>query len=144
MASFGFFADANLTQPLDRNNPKTLVFNVANGGQYIDFQIWFGSTDSTYKAQPVPPDTYITVQIQDTDPSAHNFDAVNGPWYQIADTQANLSSAPKNTPFSLGTEVLGGVANAKSIWIRIYEPEQNPAVYTDFVVTTNNIQVVPV
>ncbi len=143
MPSFGFYADANLTQPLDRSNPINLSFNVAGGGEYKDIQVWFGCPDATVKAIPAPPDTVIIVQIIDTDPALHNFDAVNGPWYQIADTQANLSFAPKNQPYSLGPEVLGGTANAKPIWIRIYEPEQNPAIYTDFVLTTNNIQVVP-
>jgi len=141
MGSFGFFADTNLTQPLDRTNSIQLTFNVAGGGEYKDIQVYFGSPDTTIKAVPAPPDTYITVTIIDRDPSAHNLDATNGPWFVIADTQANLSSAPKNQPYSLGTQVLGGVANAKSFWVRIYEPEQNPALYTDFVLTTNNILV---
>jgi hypothetical protein len=54
-------------------------------------------------------------------------------------TQSDLATNPKNNSIDIGTEVLGGVANAKSFWLRIFEPEQAPAIWEDWILTTNAI-----
>ncbi len=142
MSQFGFYLDSGLTQKLDANNPLQLTFNVAAGPDTKDVQLWFGSPDATEKVIPAPPDTEIFVSVVDTDlTNAHDLSTST---YRLALTQADLDTATDNTPLSLGTQVLGGTANAVSFWLRRTEPQQDPALYTDFKLKTNNLQVVPV
>lgn len=140
--SFGFYADQDLTTPLTLSNPLLMTFNVANGGQAVDVQIWFGSPQTGKKVVPTAPDFEIKVNVIDsTTGNGHDLDPVNGPYFVLASTQADLDTAQKNTELVLGTEVLGGVNNAVSFWLRIYEPEQMPNIWDDFRLVTNELAV---
>jgi len=139
--AFGFYLDANLTQPVNMNTPISIVLNTTGGGAYIDIQLWFGSPDTTKKCQAAsnPGVDQITITINDTNPTIHQADPNVGPYWVLALNQADLATNPKNNSIDIGTEVLGGVANAKSFWLRIFEPEQAPAIWEDWVLTTNAI-----
>lgn len=141
MATFGFYLDANLTQPVNINTPINFVLNTAGGGTHVDIQLWFGSPDSTKKCQAAsnPGQDQITITINDTNPTVHNADPNNGPYWVLGLNQSDLDTNQKNTPLNIGTEVLGGVANAKSFWLRIFEPEQAPSIWEDWILTTNDI-----
>jgi hypothetical protein len=138
---FGFYLDENLTQPVNLNTPINIILNTAGGGAYVDFQLWFGSTDSTKKCQAAsnPGVDQITITINDTNPTIHQPNPINGPYWVLALTQSALATNPKNNSINIGTEVLGGVANAKNFWLRIFEPEQAPAIWEDWILTTNAI-----
>ena len=138
---FGFYLDENLTRPVNLNTPINIVLNTAGGGAYIDIQLWFGSPDSTKKCQAAsnPGVDQITITINDTNPTIHQPDATNGPYWVLALNRTELDTNPKNNSINIGTEVLGGVANAKSFWLRIFEPEQAPAIWEDWILTTNAI-----
>jgi hypothetical protein len=138
---FGFYLDENLTQPVNLNTPINIILNTAGGGAYVDFQLWFGSTDSTKKCQAAsnPGVDQITITINDTNPTIHQPNPINGPYWVLALTQSALATNPKNNSINIGTEVLGGVANAISFWLRIFEPEQAPAIWEDWILTTNAI-----
>jgi len=140
--SFGFYADQNLTNLLNTtSNPLTITMNVSGGGSTIDLIVYFGSTDDTKKALPVSG-SEITVEIVDTDTSnAHSLNATNGPWYVLGLTPSELDTNPKNSPINIGTQVDGGIANAVPIHIRLFEPEQNPALWADLQLKTNVIRV---
>ncbi|WP_456382187.1 hypothetical protein [Persephonella sp.] len=140
--SFGFYADQNLTNLLNTtSNPLTITMNVSGGGATLDLIVYFGSPDDTKKALPAT-DVEITVDIVDTDTAnAHNLDATNGPWYVLGLSAAELDTNPKNSSINIGTQVLGGVANAVPIHIRLFEPEQNPALWEDLQLKTNVIRV---
>lgn len=139
--AFGFYLDANLTQPVNLNSPINIVINTVGGGAYIDIQLWFGSPDSTKKCQAAsnPGVDQITITIRDNNPTIHNPDPTSGPYWVLALNQNDLNSNPKNNSIDIGTEVLGGVANVKSFWLRIFEPEQAPAIWEDWILTTNDL-----
>lgn len=142
MASFGFYADANLTQPFDSNNPITLTFNVANSGDKKTIRIWLGSTDTAYKLVPIPPATQIELSVLDLDSSMHNWNQTTGPWWKIVQDLSQEDTVQPLTPLVVGNQVNGGINNAFSFYLIIYEPQQNPGFYTDWVITTNDVQVV--
>ena len=140
--SFAFYSDQNLTNMLNTTDkPLTVTMNVSGGGATVDLIVYFGSPDNTKKAVPAS-DPEITVDIIDTDTNnAHTLDPNNGPWYVLGLSPGDLDTNTKNTSLSLGTQVLGGVANAVPIYIRIFEPEQNPALWEDLQLKTNVIRV---
>ncbi|GAB6066012.1 hypothetical protein JCM9492_11040 [Aquifex pyrophilus] len=143
MAYFGFFADANLTTPL---TSLSMSVNAQTGGVQ-DFRLWFGGTDANYKAVPDPNgDSPSEIQVYLRDLITGNgHDIGSEITYRLAFTQADLDTAPDNTPLSLGTEVLGGASNAVEIWLRIIEsPQPNPANFTDLELTTTDYIVVAV
>lgn len=139
MAYFGFFKDANLTEPL-----MQIIHDVdATVGGTLNTSFYFGSPDEDYKAVPISPDTHITISLVDTElANGHDLNNTTGPWYVLALSEAELNTNPRNNTIQLGAEVLGGVSNAKRIWLRIYEPPGTVANYTDFEIRTNNYQVV--
>jgi hypothetical protein len=139
--AFGFYLDENLTQPVNLNTPINIVLNTAGGGAHVDIQLWFGSPDSTKKCQAAsnPGVDEITITINDTNPTIHQPDPNDGPYWVLALNRSELDTNPKNNSINIGTEVRGGVANARSFWLRIFEPEQPPAVWEDWVLTTNTI-----
>jgi len=139
--AFGFYLDENLTQPVNLNTPINVVLNTAGGGAYVDIQLFFGSPDGTKKCQAASNSgvDQITITIRDTNPTIHNPDPTDGPYWVLALNRSELDTNPKNNSIDIGTEVLGGVANAKSFWLRIFEPEQAPSIWEDWILTTNEI-----
>jgi hypothetical protein len=139
--AFGFYLDENLTQPTNLNSPTNIILNTAGGGAYVDIQLWFGSPDSSKKCQAAsnPGVDEITITIRDTNPTIHNPNPTAGPYWVLALNRSELDTNSKNNSIDIGTEVIGGVANAISFWLRIFEPEQAPAIWEDWILTTNDI-----
>ncbi|RUM30221.1 MAG: hypothetical protein DSY42_04885 [Aquifex sp.] len=137
MAYFGFFADPQLTTPL---TSLSMVVNAQTGGTK-DFVLYFGSPDSTVKAVPDPQGNNpneIQVYLRDLI-TGNGHDIGTEVIYRLATTQAGLDTATDNTPLSLGTQVLGGTANAIEIWLRLIEnPQPNPGNFTDLELTTTD------
>lgn len=136
MAYFGFFADADLTQPLTQIEH---IVNADTGG-ILETSFYFGSPNAGYKATPSGQATAIKVMAVDTDTSnphtlgqGQNDSQVyfrlspNGPW-QFGEIE-------------IGNQVLGGPPNAIRVYVKIVEPAGNVAVYTDFQITTNEYRV---
>ena len=139
---FGFYLDADLTQKVDVNTPLELVFNVAEGSDTKEFQLWFGSPDTSEKVVSADGNN-ILIYYDDLDPD-NDHDFSNSPW-RIAATQEDLDNVADNTPFDTGkTEILGGKENAISFWVRRTEPQGPPGVYTDFIIRTSPVLVQPV
>ncbi|MEM3426734.1 MAG: hypothetical protein QW212_00540 [Nitrososphaerales archaeon] len=121
-----------------------MTFNVASAGDKKTVEIWLGSTDTQYKLVPLPPATTIQLSVVDLDPAQHNWNAQNGPWWKIVQDLSQESTTNPLTPLTVGSQVLGGVNNAFHFYLILYEPQQNPGYYTDWVLTTNDVQVVPI
>jgi len=136
--SFGFYLDSNLTVPATLTSPINIVINTAGGG-YVDIPIWFGSPDETKKAQAAsdPGVDNITITVTDINTSIHNADETTGPYWVLALNSSDLDTNPRNNTIEIGTEVLGGTENAVQFYLRIFEPEQPPNVYEDWILTTN-------
>jgi hypothetical protein len=109
MASFGFFQDSGLTQPI--------VGNYQIGEGTNDYRFYLGCTDASKKLQDAasPGVTALEIDIADANPGS-------GPetsWVKLALTQGGLSTAVAGASLSVGTTILGGAASAVPFWVRI-------------------------
>ncbi len=139
---FGFYLDADLTQKVDTNTPLELVFNVVDGDDVKEIQLYFGSPDPNEKVVSADGGN-IQIYMEDTDPS-NDHDIWQSTW-RIAATKEDLDNVEDNTPYDTGkTEILGGKENAISFWLRRKEPQGAPGTYTDFIIRTSSVVVQPV
>jgi hypothetical protein len=109
MASFGFYSDSNLTQPISGN------FQISSGTS--DYLFYIGNVSESIKLQDA---TYPGVSIVYL--SINDATVGSGPeatWIKLALTQAGLTSAVAGQSLALGSTILGGVQNALPIWVRI-------------------------
>jgi len=109
MATFGFFADSNLTQPISNN------YSVNEGTS--DFRFYLGSTSASVKLQDAtsPGINSMYISIEDTTLGS-------GPeksWVKLALTQSGLATAVAGESLNIGTTVLGGTASSLPFWVRI-------------------------
>jgi len=74
---------------------------------------WFSRQHKKCQAASNPGVDQITITINDTNPTIHQPDPTRGPYWVLALNRSELDTNPKNNSIEIGTEVLGGVANAK-------------------------------
>lgn len=117
MASFGFFSDAALTQPLS----TWTRFHTTDGAlDPVDKQIWFGSTDGTKKAeaasnpgvdQIVLSIAYVHPARADTEPvvagERRRLEPSNNRIYE-ATNNGTTASVPPVFPTTIGNTVVDG------------------------------------
>jgi hypothetical protein len=109
MATFGFFVDSNLTQPILNN------YSINEGTS--DFRFYLGGTSASVKLQDAssPGINSMYISIEDTILGS-------GPeksWITLALTQSGLSTAIAGEALNIGSMVLGGTASALPFWVRI-------------------------
>lgn len=119
MASFGFFADAALTQPLT----AWTRFHTTDGAlDPVDKQIWFGSNDSAKQVQAAsaPGVDQITVSIGQLYPARADSEAIgtgerrrldpsNNRIYEATNNGTTAATPPAFTTTVGATTVDGGV-----------------------------------
>lgn len=105
-------------------------------------QCWFGSPDDTKKVQAnsAPGVDQITVSVADALPAGGQASTA----IRLATTSGGLAGASPGASLSLGVEILGGVANAQEIWVRIRASNHAVAYYDDLSITMNQLTEVPV
>lgn len=126
MPSFAFYSDPGLT---------TLVGSVADFAQSVDGStgavvraVYYGSTSvgRTLRAASDPGVDPIVVSVVDSTPLAGS---------PVADVTLALESTfvgrAAGAPLSLGTQILGGVANAVPIYIRVLDTTETLGLNTD-------------
>jgi hypothetical protein len=109
MATFGFFVDSNLTQPILNN------YSINEGTS--DFRFYLGGTSASVKLQDAssPGINSMYISIEDTILGS-------GPeksWITLSLTQSGLSTAIAGESLNIGSTVLGGTASALPFWVRI-------------------------
>jgi len=142
---FGFYKDANLTQPYDDNGVTLNFYVTPNQGDTKEYVVYFGSPDENYKAVDAEGQG-IYVQIIDNDPNnSHEIGDDDGKSkWKIVIGDENPDNVQWNTARSLGTEILGGTSNAIKLRIIRYEPPRGEeATFNDFVLTTTSFYVMP-
>lgn len=124
--TFKFYGDSGL---LALAAPA--IYQASSGATgAVDAQIWLGSTDATKKIQANsnPGVDHLVVTLTDSAPSSGQ--AVSGA--QLALTQLGLDTATPGASLDLGvTEILGGVAEAVTFWLRFEASSLVDGTYTD-------------
>jgi hypothetical protein len=130
MASFGFYLDSGLTQPITGN------VSVSEGSS--DFRFYLGSTSSAVKLQdatnPGVDDMYVS--IVDSAPGS-------GPevtWVKLALTQAGLATAIAGDPLSIGNTLYGGTSFSLPFWVRISNTLSGVASSTELSAKVTNVK----
>jgi hypothetical protein len=109
MASFGFFIDSSLTQPVTSN------YQINSGVNDVRFYLGSSSSDVKLQDAASPGINNMFISIEDS-----TFDS--GPeksWIKLALTQSGLNSAVAGNSLNIGSTLLGGVASALPFWVRI-------------------------
>jgi hypothetical protein len=136
MATFAFYTDAALTSPFAGN--LVAAQNADGSTDPIVTALYFGSTDEDRQAQADsnPGVDNLAVTIADSAPgTGHATTEV-----KLASTQGGLAGATPGASLSLGTTVLGGVENAKPIWIQVDDATATIGTATELSIEINGIR----
>ncbi len=136
-ASFGFFHDSALTQPINSGNPLTAAQDSDLSLSPTDKTIYFGSTASGKKVQSASGagTTPISVSIVD---SASGSGAPSTE-FKLALSSGALSGATAGAALQIGTTINSGVGNAVPIYTRRTSAVATPGVYTDISLQTQTL-----
>ena len=102
-----------------------------------DKVVYFGSVASgkTIEATSDPGVDQIAISIVDSAPGSGS-PATD---IKLSLTLGGLASATAGAPLNLGTQVLSGTSNAKSIYIRVLDSTGTVGTNTDLSLQTNNV-----
>lgn len=128
-----FYSDATLTTVL---TTKTINQLADGSSPNADMVVYLGSTNAsaTYQANSNPSVDQIVLSIADSAPSS-GIEVTN---IKLATSLLGLDVAVAGDPLSLGTEILGGVANLVEVYIRSDTPVL-ATTNTDITINTNEI-----
>lgn len=132
--TFKFYSDAALTTEIT----APLAFSQTEPTPTPeDKLIYFGSVASgkTIEATSDPGVDQIAVSIVDS-ASGSGSPATD---VKLSLTLGGLATATAGAPLNLGTQVLSGTANAKSIYIRVLDSTGVVGTNTDLSLQTNNV-----
>jgi len=133
--TFKFYTDSNLTAPL----VGSLTFDQAADGSSGPAvkQLWFGSTTANRKVEAAsdPGVDQVFIDIVDAASGSGEPDTA----VKLALTLGGLSGAVAGASLNLGTSVLSGVANAKSVYVQVTDATAAVGNYTDLSLETNTI-----
>ena len=135
--SFRFYADPDLTEPVDRLTSVHLV----EGSDPVDQRVYFGSLTPARKVQDAsePGVAEVAISVVDAAPGeGHEPSAV-----RLATTQAGLDVATPGAPLALGSEVLSGAAAAIEIWVRTVDETGVVAASEELSLTTQSLVELP-
>lgn len=124
--TFNFYGDAGLLAAA-----ATTIYQASSGATgAVDVQIWIGSTDATKKIQANsnPGVDHLVVTVTDSAPSSGQAASA----VQLSLTQLGLDMATPGASLDLGvTEILGGVAESVTFWLRVEATSLVDGTYTD-------------
>jgi hypothetical protein len=131
MANFAFYQDSNLTTLLTGNNMQ-IPEGVSNA------QVYFGSTNSSYKLQRVssPGIDSILVTVADANPGS----GAEALWIKLSITYSGLDTAVAGADLNLGSTIYGGVANAIPFWIRVSNALTGASSSTDLSISISDVK----
>lgn len=131
--SIGFFLDSGLAQPAARLTATA----AADGSGFSEHVFYFGGTDVTRKhvAASDPGVDEIEVSIEDDDGGMSLLPTA----LRLATTQGGLAMATPGAPLLVGASIVGGSANAVTVWVRVDAPEIDAAIYDNLFLVTNAV-----
>lgn len=114
MAAIPFaYQDDDLLTPLDSADPLAIGAILGSSGDGY-FLVGDPEEDTVLEATSDAGIDPIQVSISDSAPGS----GVEGSHIKLALSEAGLASAIAGDPLSLGSSILGGVANAVKVWVR--------------------------
>lgn len=136
-ATFGFFHDSALTQPINSGDPLTADQDTDLSLPATDKTIYFGSTTASKKVQSAsgPGSTQISVSIVDSN-SGTGAPATE---FKLALSSGGLASAVSGAALEIGTTINSGVGNAVPIYTRRTSAVATVGVYTDITLQTQTL-----
>jgi hypothetical protein len=133
-----FYHDAALTQEVTALNPINPSMDALGTiVPYVDKQVWLGSTtaDMRYRALSNPGVDQIIVDVVDSGSGTGEPDTA----IKLSLTSGGLAGAVAGASLNVGTQILSGVANAVSVWIRYDDQTGVVGNYTDVYPETNDL-----
>lgn len=112
--TFQFYTDAALTTPQVGPLTFTEAFDGSTGA--VDQVLYFGSAVSGRTLQNSTSPGTAQITMTPVDGAIGSGQGVG--IFKLATTQGGLATATAGAALNLGTSVSGGVAGAKSVWIR--------------------------
>jgi len=133
--SFAYYADAGLVTPITLRYLADII-----AADQPDVPIYYGSTDDTEKLQAASnPGVDALVMTPTSTAAGWAVSAV-----ALAVSQAGLDAATPGAALALGTQILGGVGNAREIWLRVDTGSLIEARYQNLSLVLTEAVVVPV
>lgn len=136
MADFALYTDSALTTPL---TAALTAAQAADGSSApVDLVVYLGCTDTAKKVQANsnPGVDQIVASVTDA-ASGSGSPAAD---IKLALTQGGLATATGGASLNLGTQVIGGSANAQAIWIRVTDSTHTVGTNTDLSVTISTLR----
>lgn len=136
--TYAFYHDSALTTPVTTLDPVTATQDELDTLSPVDKQVWIGAPDAglVAKAHSNPGVDEIVVSILDVGAGAGETVAA----IALATSQAGLDSAVPGDPLSIGTQILSGIGNAATIWLRLNDTTGVLGVYTDVYPVVNTLR----
>jgi hypothetical protein len=112
--SFKAYHDTLLTRPVTSGDPFTMACSYDGSSGNVDSCFYFGSADAARTAQAYsnPGVDQLALSVVDSDVGTGQPATL----FKVALTQGGLAVA--NQSVNLGTSILGGTANAVTVWVR--------------------------
>jgi hypothetical protein len=135
--TFDFFSDSGLTTPILTSALKVVDLNYDGSSGNVDTAIYFGSptTGRTLQAASSPGVDQIVATVTDSAVGTGQPDTL----FKVALTQLGLDTADQTV--DAGATLLGGAANAVTIWVRANITQGSPVVgaFEDLAVYLNEV-----
>ena len=131
--SIGFFTDSGLSQPAARLSATA----ASSGAGSSDHLFYLGGTDAAreHVAASDPGVDDIEVSIADSEGGTSLLPSA----LRLATTQGGLGTATPGAALAVGTNLIGGSANAVTVWLRVDAPAIAAAIYDNLSLTTNDL-----
>ncbi len=129
--SIGFFQDFGLSQPATR----LLATAASDGAGSSDHLFYFGGTDVSreHVAESDPGVDNVVISIADSSGGTLLLPSA----LKLAVAQVDLDTATPGASLSVGTNIIGGAANAIPVWVRVDAPAIAAMIYNNLTLTTN-------
>lgn len=135
MDAIAFYHDAALTQPVSTSNPILSIQTTAQNDPVVQ-QLWLGALDGITLRESTNPGVN-PIQISIVDALAGSGETTAA--VKLALTQAGLATAVAGDPLSVGTELVGGAANAIPFWISLDDVTGVRGDYDDLSLLTSDL-----
>jgi hypothetical protein len=132
--TFQFYSDAALTLPITSQG----FVQAADASIPPDQRnVFFGSTTASRTLKEATNPGVNNINLTPTDSGIGTGEPATA--VKLSLTQAGLATATAGAALSLGTQVLSGSANAKSVWIQVTDATAVVGTYTDLSLQTSSV-----
>ena len=136
VTDLGFFRDAALTQRINSLGALLAPQKGDHSLPPVDTKIYLGATTGGYKYEAASDPGVDPIVLTPVDLTGTG--EVVG-CLKLATTQGGLDAAVAGAALSIGTQILTGVGNATSFWVRQTGTLTTTGYYANVVVDTNNL-----